>query len=129
MAVEAALSGVVGPFDISPQIYPLGPSDNPSSDTDITALNFPPSDVRAATIRYTVHRTTDTPNEVDEAGLIMIVYNDLTGTFDQSQVKTSDASITFSVSNTGQVSFSTTNISGSNHSGFITFAAQSLLND
>jgi hypothetical protein len=126
LAVESVLLGVAGPFDISPQSFTLD-AYNVASNIDITGLTFPVANVRAANIRYTVHRATDTA-EIDESGMLFIVYNNLNGGWDQSQEKSGDANISFSVSSTGQVSFTTTSLAGANHVGFITYAAQSLLN-
>ena len=125
-AVEAALQGFVGPFDVAPQTFVID-AYNPGNNIDIPGLTFPPSDVRAAYIRYTVHRSTDS-NEVNEQGELWAVYNDTNGIWDFSEVKSDNASIEFNITNVGQVQFSTTTIAGLNHEGFITFTAQSLQN-
>lgn len=125
-AVEAALQSVAGSFDVAPQTFVID-SYNPGSNIDIPNLNFPSSDVRASFIRYTVHRETDSV-EVNEAGNLWAIYNNTNGTWDFSQESGADASIEFSITNTGQVQFTTTTLSGLNHTGFITFTAQSLQN-
>lgn len=125
-AIEAALQGFVGPFDVAPQTFVID-AQNPGSNIDIPGLTFPPSDVRAAFIRYTVHRETTT-TEVNEQGELWAIYNDTNGTFDFSQQKSDDADISFSITNVGQVQLTTTALGGLSHTGFITFTAQSLQN-
>lgn len=125
-AVEGALQGFVGAFDVAPQTFVID-AYNPGTNIDIPGLTFPPSDVRAAFVRYTVHRTTDSV-EVNEIGELWAIYNDTNGTWDFSQQKAQDASISFTITNVGQVQFSTTTLAGTSHAGFITFVAQSLQN-
>lgn len=125
-AVEGALSGLAGSFDVQPQTFVID-SFNPGSNIDIPNLNFPSSDVRAANIRYTVHRETDTV-EANETGMIWIVYNNTNGNWDISQESADNGQIDFNITNTGQVQFTTITLAGLNHTGFITFAAQSLEN-
>lgn len=125
-AVAGALQGFVGPFDVAPQTFVID-AQNPGSNIDIPGLTFPPSDVRAAFIRYTVHRTTDT-NEVNEMGELWAVYNDTNGNWDFSQQKSQDALIEFNITNVGQVQLTTSTLAGTNHEGFITFAAQAYQN-
>ena len=127
VAISDALQGIVGNFDVSPQSFVID-SYNPGTNISIPDLSFPTSDVRAAFVRYTVHRTTDTPAEADETGMLWIVYNDNNGSWDISREKSGDAFITFDITNAGQVRFSTTAIAGSNHEGFITYTAQALQN-
>ena len=130
LAVEAALQGVVGNFDVSPQKFILDPYNPPSLNIPLPDLSFSNADVRAAYIRYTVHRTTQSPNtEANETGMLWIVYNDQNGVWDISQEKAQNGFITFDVTPAGQVRISTTNIPGINHAGFIVYAAQTLENN
>ncbi len=125
-AVEAALQGLAGSFDVPPQTFVID-SYNPGTLINIPNLNFPSSQVRSSFIRYTVHRTTSS-NEVNEVGELWVVYNNTNGSWDISQEKAQNGQISFSITNTGQVQFTTTTIAGTSHAGFITFTAQSLLN-
>jgi hypothetical protein len=125
-AVSEALQSFVGPFDVAPQTFVID-AYNPGSNIDIPGLTFPPSNVRAAFIRFTVHRETST-NEANEAGDILAVYNNTNGNWDFSVVSGAEASIVFNITNIGQVQFTTSTIAGTSHEGFITFAAQALQN-
>lgn len=55
-AVEQALSGVAGDYDVSPQAIDIT---NGASSTPITALSFPTSVVRSVIIRYSIYRICD----------------------------------------------------------------------
>lgn len=126
-AVEAALETVAGPFDIAPQLYLM--VSNVNTDVSLTNLSFPTSNVRGARITYTVFRTTTT-NTVAEEGNIDIVYNPdgPTGNkWEISREKTGDALVTFSITDTGQVQFSSTVLAGLNHQGNIGYTAKALL--
>lgn len=129
-AVEAALNQVTGPFDVPPQIQIID-SYNPGMNVDMPNFSFPVSDVRAANLIYSVFRTT-TAETVAETGNIQIVYNpdgpignkwEVTRQFD------GDAQIVFNVTDLGQVQFTTTTISGTNHVGRISYQAKALLQD
>ena len=87
--------------------------------------------MRAAFIRYTVYRSTSVTSGV-ESGTLYIVYNPEGSIGSKWEISRetvgAGASITFSVSDTGQIKFSTEALAGTNHSGLITFVAQSLQN-
>lgn len=127
-AVAAALSIVAGPFDVAPQIYTM--TSNVNTNVNIPNLAFPTSNVRGAFIRYTVFRQTTT-DTVSEAGNIIIVYNPANPVSQKWEIVRDydeDALMTFTITDTGQVQFSSALLAGANHVGTITFAAQALLN-
>lgn len=127
-AVADALTSAVGTFDVPPQVQIIDAS-NPGTNVDIASLNFPTSNVRAAFIRYTVFRATDSTS-VYEAGDLIIVYspdNPVSSKWEITRGNiTGDGQITFTVTDTGQVQFSTTAISGLNHTGRLSFEARAL---
>ena len=126
-AVSANLNAVAGAFDIPPQSQEL----TVMSETDSNILNlvFPTNSVRAAFIRYSVYRQTTT-TKVTETGVITVVYNPdgpVNNKWEISPDFNGDASISFSITDTGQVRFSTTALGGTFQNGKIYFAAQSML--
>jgi hypothetical protein len=128
-AVEGALALSGGTYDVTPQSFTID-SYNAASNIDIPALAFPTSAVRSAFIRYSVYRSTDS-NSAYEAGDMIIVYNANNSSghkwaLSQGNITGSGAQITFNVTDAGQIQFSTTSISGSNHVGKIGFEARSL---
>lgn len=127
-AVEGALSSYVGPYDIPPQVLNIDAS-NPASNIDLPNLAFPTSTVRSAFIRYAVFRQTDTVT-VAESGNLQVVYNPANPVNNKWEIArdyVGDASVTFTISDIGQVKYSTATIAGSSHTGQITYVAQSIL--
>lgn len=126
--VALQLSISTGTYDVPAQSFTLD-AYNTASNINIPALSFPTSAVRAVFMRYTVYRETDSAN-ADEAGDIIAVYNPNNSVglkWTVSQVKTSGgAQIEFNVTDLGQFQFSTTALSGSSHTGKITFEARAL---
>jgi hypothetical protein len=102
---------------------------NANTNLPLNALAFPTASIRSALIRYSIYRTTNT-NTAYEAGQIMIVYN-TNGTpsnfWELIQYKEGNGQVTFSITDTGQIEFSSVALSGLNHAGTISFAAQTLL--
>jgi hypothetical protein len=87
---------------------------------------FPSSGVRGAIVNYTVYRKTTT-STVTEIGTLQVVYNpDASPVWEISREFTGDASITFDITSTGQVRFSTVTIGGTGHVGRITYTAKAL---
>lgn len=127
-AVEAALASVVGTFDVPPQVYSMVANSN--TDIDLPNLAFSVADVRGAFIRYTIFRTTET-NTSYESGNLVLIYNpsgSVNNKWEASRDYVGNGSVTFSITDAGQVRFSSTSILGANHSGKITYVAQALLN-
>lgn len=127
--VEIALTLNSGNFDIAPQVYTMVANIN--TNVSIPNLAFPTSEVRAAFIQYSVFRTTDSAT-APEAGDLIAVYNPNGATNSKWQIirrYDSDGFVTFSMTDGGQVQFSSTALAGSNHSGRISFTARTLLQE
>lgn len=127
-ATATALSAAVGTFDVSPQVFAID-NFNPGTNVSIPSLTFSTSDVRGALIKYACHRLTDSL-EVSEEGTLNIIYNasNATGSkWSVSRVAVGDASISFAISDTGQISLSTTLLAGLNHTGQLSYSAQANL--
>lgn len=127
-ATAEALSGVVGIADVAPQVFVIDPY-NPGSNIPLPGLSFSTTIVRGAFIPYAIDRATTT-QEVSEVGELSIVYNSTNSTgFKWTMTRTAngDASVTFAISDQGQVSISTTALTGLSHTGKITFSATAVL--
>ena len=75
-AIADALSGLVGEGDIGRQIFNLDNSHNPGTDVVLTGLSFNPTLIRGAFIRYTVARSTTSPDQsITEIGEMRVLYN------------------------------------------------------
>lgn len=125
-ALAQTLAVSLGTYDVSPQVYSMVADIN--SNVTLPNLSFSTSAVRGATIRYTVYRTS-TATTVTEYGDLKLVFNP-TGSsgnkWEVSRTFVGNANITFVVTDAGQVTFSSTTISGTGHVGQISYAAQAL---
>jgi len=134
-ALADAVNSVTATFDVAPQVQNID-ANNSSTNVDINNLSFPSSDVRAATVYYTVYRKTDNSGppdgqEVVEAGTLEINFNDdraVTEKWELVRSGASDASIDFNITDAGQIRFSTTALTGTNHTGIVSYRAISVLN-
>lgn len=124
------MSTVVGPYDVPPQIYTM--VSNANTDVSLPALTFPTSNVRGATIQFTVFRTTSGigAETFAEEGELQIIYNANGPTGNKWEISDEhtgqNAGVTFSITDTGQVQFSSIFITGANHTGFIGYTAKAL---
>lgn len=137
LALTDAVSSVTGTFDVAPQTQNID-GNNVSNNVSITNLVFPVSEVRSATIYYSVFRKTDDSGPADgvemvEGGTLMMVYNEtnpIGNKWELIRTAAGLANITFNVTDSGQVQFSTTALSGGvNHQGVISYRAIAVLND
>lgn len=129
-ATAEVLSSVSGPFDVPTQYLNID-AYNPGVNIDLPNFSFPTSDVRGASLILTIKRSTTTES-VSEWSNLDIVYNEgnLPGQkWEISRDFTGDASISFNITDSGQVTFTTETLSGLNHTGVISYAAKSLLQD
>lgn len=134
-ALTEAVNSVTGTYDIAPQTQNID-ANNSSNDIPITNLTFPVSQVRAATIFYSVYRKTEDSGptdsqEVAEGGMMTVCYNasnPVSQKWEITRDYAGDADITFSITDTGNFEFSTTSLTGINHTGIITFRAIAVLN-
>lgn len=134
-ALTDAVNAVTGTYDVANQEQSID-ANNSSNDVEITNLAFPVSQVRSATIFYSVYRKTEDSGppdgqEVAEGGVIVIVYNASNPTANKWEIVrdfAGDSNISFSITDTGQFTFSTTPLTGINHIGTISFRAIAVLN-
>lgn len=121
--VANSLNAFAGPYDVSKQVVPLNVDVN--TNVDAPLLNFPVAAVRGAFIRYTVYRKSDTVTKV-KAGNLIAVYNpdgtpgnkwDLTDVFSGQNI------LNFSVTDEGQVQYTTTALGGIYTEGTLTYTA------
>lgn len=123
-AVANALQFSVGTFDIPPTTYQMVTNSN--TDVEIGGLAFPTSEIRGVFLYYTIFRETTTDNEA-EAGMITMVYNpnnSVNNKWETTQQFCGGSTVTFSVTDNGQVLFSSEVLSGSNHTGTIGYYAK-----
>jgi len=128
-----ALNTVVGTFDVPQQAQDIsGAGNNPtSSPVDISALNFPTSQVRSVFVKYAIYRTALAPTvALAETGNLIAVYNPNNSTgfkWEVSRDGDGNSLVSFSVTDTGQFQYTTQQIGTTNHIGKIVFSAVALL--
>jgi len=98
-------------------------ANNQSSAQDITGLLFNPSTFRGAKIEYTVYRVTSTAaSAVAQIGEIKIVYNTQAGQWFLYDVYAGqNAGVEFSITATGQIQYTSSDIAGSSYVGTMKF--------
>lgn len=129
-AVAQALSTVTGPFDVPPQIYTM--ISNGNTNIALPSLTFPTSNVRSAFIQYSVFRNSTGVGAVTlaEAGELIVVYNPNGSTNHKWDISNEhggqNSGVTFTITDQGQVQFSSTVITGAGATGFIGYTAKAL---
>lgn len=99
-------------------------ANNVTSASNINKLQFSNTRVRTAIINYQIYRVTST-TELVENGNLTIAYKSNTNTWDvQRDFANDNSGIVFSVLSSGQVQYTSSNLSGLNYSGSITFSAK-----
>lgn len=134
-ALADAVNVFTGTFDVAPQAQAID-AFNPGSNIPLDNLVFPPSEVRSATVYYTVYRKTEDSGppdgvELAEGGTLELIYNNSRPSTQKWEVIRSgggDAKIDFIVTDLGAVQFSTQSVTGINHTGIVSYRAISILN-
>ncbi len=121
--VTLVLNDLKGPNDILQSSAPI--VNNQLTFIDIPLLIFDPAAVRTSTINYNVYRLTD-DQQITESGTITITYHTQVGMWSITQESDFDSGITFDVTNLGQVQYQSTDLTGLNYQGLITFRAKTL---
>jgi hypothetical protein len=125
-AVAEALDSVIGTFDVTPQEYTF--VSNANTDVQIPSLSFSTNSVRSAIVTYSINRETDSTHET-ETGTLELVYDENASVgekWSMSREFIGSSTVTFSVDDDGQISFSSTALSGSDFTGNIVFKASVL---
>ena len=125
-AVTDVLGSIVGTGDILQTSATI--ANNISSPTSIPSFNFDPILVRGAVCIASIYRVTTGggATELAETVHIYLTYKSTAGSWEIAVVGTGSSGVTFSITNGGQVQYTSTNITGSAYSGTIKFKAQAL---
>lgn len=112
-----SIAGLVQPSQVDISAY------NGVTNQNVTGLVFDPGTVRGAEVFYTVYRETNS-NAGAEVGLLHVIYNTQTNSWEISRSYTGDAKTTFNITSAGQIRFSNTALAGTGHTGNITYTAR-----
>jgi hypothetical protein len=125
-AVTSLLANVTGSGDIAPTSANI--ANNQSSVANVIGLSFDTSTVRGAIVEYSVYRnsTLAGATELVETGTMYLGYKSVAATWEIAIVGSAGAGTTFSITNTGQVQYTSTNMTGSAYAGVIKFRARAI---
>jgi hypothetical protein len=113
-----------GPADILTTNFNI--ANNQGSVANVSGLSFSTSEVRSAIISYSVYRSTNSA-ESSECGQIYITYKSTAGTWELAQNYAGSSGVTFTITNAGQVQYTSTNMAGTGYSGKLKFNARAFL--
>jgi hypothetical protein len=125
--VTEVLSSLLGPNDILETAFNI--NNNVVSPTNITGLIFNTASVRGATIEYSIYRiSTLNPSGNAESGIITLIYDDSAAPGSRWQMAiggiTGNAGVIFSITDGGQVQYTSTDIDAVGYTGIIKFSAK-----
>lgn len=123
-AVTTAISTVTGNGDIAQTSAII--NNNQVAATNVVGLAFDTSVVRGAVIDYSVYRVTTTV-EVVETGTMYLSYKSTAAVWEMAVIGSSGSNVTFSVTNLGQIQYTSDSMAGASYSGIIRFRARALL--
>jgi hypothetical protein len=121
--VTELLNNLQASDDITQSAFSI--ANNVSSFTNITGLAFSTATVRAATIEYSLYRTTSL-NELAETGIIQVVYKNTAASWELIRNFVGDSGVDFEITNTGQLRYKSTNVAGASYSGTLKFRGKTL---
>lgn len=127
-SVTEVLNTLLAPGDILQTSFSV--ANNVASPSNVVGLFFDGATVRAANISYAINRTSNTnPYGINETGTIYLNYDGaapLGSKWTLSQQKHNDAGVTFSVNDSGQILYTSTDIGATNYQGTMKFSAKTL---
>lgn len=121
-AMVNTLNTLSGTGDILTTNFTVG--NNVSSSTNVTGLNFDPTVVRSALISYSIYRSSNTPTELSESGMIYVTYKSTAGTWEIAQNYAGNSGMNFTMTNGGQIQYTSTNIGSGAYVGKMKFSAK-----
>lgn len=123
-ALVTTINGLSGSSDILTTNFTI--VNNQSSVANVTSLSFSTTAVRSAIVSYSIYRSTST-NEASECGQIYVTYKSTAGTWEIAQNYAGSSGVVFSITNTGQIQYTSTNLAGTGYVGKMKFKAITFL--
>lgn len=122
--VTDVLATIQGPDDIPETTFII--ANNMSSATDITGLTFNPITVRSAVVDYSIYRSTSL-TELAEKGRLDLIYKNNGPVNNKWTIGRvffgDDAGVIFTITDAGQMQYTSSNLSGTGYVGEIKFEA------
>ncbi len=129
--VATVLSDIVNPNDILETTFTID-NDNSSAD-NVTGLAFNTGQVRSAEVSYSIYRLSDAnPSGNVEAGVMFAVYDNDAASGSKwllamGNITGPGAGVNFTITDTGQVQYTSTDIDDTGYSGEMRFRAKTIL--
>ena len=123
-ALVTIANSTTGSSDILTTSFNL--TNNQIAAANIVGLSFDTSQVRSAVIPYSIYISTAT-NEFSECGTIYITYKSTANTWELAQNYVGSSGLVFTVTPSGQVQYTSTNVSGASYVGKLKFKASAFL--
>lgn len=124
VAITTQAASVSGPSDIPVTSFTV--ANNIASVANVTGLFFDPTLVRGAIVDYSIYRSSST-TELSETGQMMLTYKSTAGTWELAPFHTGSSGVVFSITNAGQVQYTSSNFGGISYVGKMKFSAKSML--
>jgi len=122
--VTEVLNNLQGTDDIPETSFTV--ANNNAVATDVVGLVFNPASVRAGVIDYSIYRSTSI-TELAEKGKMEIIYKNGASSGTKWSIGRvffgDDAGVVFTMTDAGQVQYTSTNLSGTGYSGIMKFEA------
>lgn len=95
---------------------------------NVTGLVFNPATAPDFEAEYRIYRNTTAAGatELSEKGTLMGIYSPVAGTWEITQNKVGDAGVTFTITNAGQMQYTSTNITGTPATSEMKFKAKTM---
>lgn len=122
-ALVAVVNTLSGTGDILTTSFTI--ANNVSSAANVTGLNFDPSVVRGAIVDYSIYRSSSNPNELSETGTMYLAYKSTAATWELAQTYGGSSGVTFTITNGGQVKYTSSEIGSGSYVGRMVFKARS----
>ncbi len=126
--VAEVLATIQGVDDIAETTFNV--ANNISSAMDVVGLAFNPSTVRSAIVDYSLYRNTDSTELAERGSLNLIYKNGATPGSKWSIGRVlfgDDAGLSFTMTDAGQIQYTSTNLSGTGYAGEMKFEAKATL--
>lgn len=123
-----ALVGVVNSTSGSADILltSFNVANNVASVANVTGATWDTSQVRSFIMEYSIYRSTTTTEE-SEVGNLYGTYKSSSGSWDLSETYGGSSGIVFSITPSGQLQYTSSNLSGTGYSGKLKFKATAFL--
>jgi hypothetical protein len=101
-------------------------ANNQVAPANVTGASWDTSTVRGFILSYSLYRSTNI-NEESETGQIYGTYSSTANTWQIAQTYAGSSGISFTITNAGQLQYTSSNVAGTGYSGKLKFAGKSFL--